>query len=121
MKKAYKKEFDENVFNVRYAFFVGNRKTVNKYLKKKFKDKEGLGAGAAEAFKFNYKDGAIVQCIWLPSKKDIDYLIHEITHCVISTMEAKGMQVNQATTETAAYLSGYLYNQFVSKKKWERI
>ena len=121
MKKAYRKQFDEKLFQVRYVFFVGNKKLVNKALKKEFKDRAGLGDNAAEAFDYHYPAGAMVQCLWVPSKKVSDYLIHEITHCVINTLEKKGQPITRTTGETAAYLSGYLYREFVNKKKWKRI
>jgi hypothetical protein len=121
LKKAYKKEFNEDVFKVKYFFFVGNKKAVNKYLKKKFKDRDGLGKSAAEAFHYTYENGGVVQCLWLPSDKEVGYLVHEITHCVINVLERKGQSISRDTGETAAYLAEYLYNQFVSKKKWKRI
>lgn len=122
MKKAYKKEIYEEMFKIKYIFFVGNKKPVNKFLKKEFKDMDGLKKYfIGEAFSYVYKNGALIQCLWLPSRKEIPNLIHEITHCVTKSLEQKGQIINHDTTETAAYLAEYLCKQFLDKKKWKQI
>jgi hypothetical protein len=53
---------------------------------------------------------------------DLQYITHEVLHLIFYILSDAGMQLNEETQETFAYLTGYYNNmivEFINKKQYK--
>ncbi len=101
----------------------GSKKTLRKELRKYVSEK--AISQAFEKCNFEGKGQMYINqhlgifFIWMPNKpesaEDVGFLIHEISHAVISIMQTIGVNLSDDSEEIYAYTIGFLTHQIIER------
>lgn len=66
---------------------------------------------------YNSKKGVFL--VWMPGKPstpdEFKFLVHELLHATVATMEAIGVEPSESSEESYAYLIGYLTGEVIKE------